>query len=140
MSTILEFVDYNMHEVLDENNFVLFAAKHYDNPQCYDTLEFYDDLKRFKYLKRLFGKYQESGELKERLILNHLTILYNVFGEATTRMLFYKLDGYYNYLKPFLVLLNYMPDKVINVGPDNSIIYSYNIPMDEYIVEVLRKI
>lgn len=128
------------HDIIDENNFILFAAKHYDNPQCHDTSEFYDDLKRFKYLKRLFGKYQESGELKERLIINHIIILYNVFGDATTRMLFFKLEGYYSYLKPFLVLLNYMPDKVVNVGPDNKVIHSSDILMDKHIVEVLRTI
>ena len=65
---------------LDDTNFMLYAAAHYDNPQCYDTDEFYDDLKRFKYLKRLLNRYKETGELKERLILNHLTVIYNVFG------------------------------------------------------------
>lgn len=124
------------HDYLDDNNFVLFAAKHYDNPQCYDTEEFYDDLKRFKYLKRLFGKYEETGELRERLILNHLIILYNVFGDIATKMLFYKLEGYYSFLIPFLVLLHRLPDKV-NVG---KIIYTSDIPMDNRIVEVLRKI
>jgi hypothetical protein len=127
-----------MHfEKLDDSNFLLYAAKYYDNPQCHDVDEFYDDLKRFKYLKRLFGKYQESGELRERLILNHLIIIYNVFGEAATRMLFYKLEGYYNYLKPFIVMLGYMPDK-ININ--GNIIYNTDIPMDNNIVDALRKI
>lgn len=126
-------------EKLDESNFLLYAAKHYENSQCLDTEEFYDDLKRFKYLKRLFGKYEESGELRERLILNHLIVLYNVFGQHATRMLFLKLDSYYSYLKPFLVLLNFMPDKVI-IGADNRVIYSSDIHMDARIIEVLRKI
>jgi hypothetical protein len=126
-------------EKLDESNFLLYAAKHYDNPQCLDTEEFYDDLKRFKYLKRLFGKYEETGELRERLIINHLIVLYNVFGIHATRMLFVKLYPYYSYLKPFLVLLNYMPDKVV-VGADNTVIYSSDITMDQHIIEVLRKI
>lgn len=126
-------------EKLDESNFLLYAAKHYENSQCLDTEEFYDDLKRFKYLKRLFGKYEESGELRERLILNHLIVLYNVFGQHATRMLFLKLDSYYSYLKPFLVLLNFMPDKVI-IGADNRVIYSSDIRMDAHIIEVLRKI
>jgi hypothetical protein len=125
------------HEKLDGNNFLLFAAKHYDNPQCHDMTEFYDDLKRFKYLKRLFVKYQESGELRERLILNHLIILYNVFGEAATRMLFLKLEGHYSYLKPFIVMLGYMPEKILI---ENKIYYSSDISMDNNIVEVLRKI
>lgn len=127
------------HEKLDEHNFLLYAAKHYDNPQCHDVVEFYDDLKRLKYLKRLFGKYEESGDLRERLIINHLTILYNVFGDSATKLLFFKLQGYYPYLKPFLVLLNRMPDKIYNVG-EFDIIHSSDIPMDNYIVSVLRKI
>jgi hypothetical protein len=126
-------------EKLDESNFLLYAAKHYDNPQCLDTEEFYDDLKRFKYLKRLFGKFEESGELRERLIINHLIVLYNVFGQHATRMLFLKLEPYYPYLKPFLVLLNYMPDKVI-IGAECKTIYSSDIPMDQRVIEVLRKI
>jgi hypothetical protein len=125
------------HEKLDNNNFLLFAAKHYDNPQCHDTTEFYDDLKRFKYLKRLFVKYQDSGELRERLILNHLIILYNVFGEAATRMLFLKLEGHYQYLKPFVVMLGFMPEKIT---VENKIYYSSDIDMDMHIVQVLRKI
>lgn len=125
------------HEKLDNNNFLLFAAKHYDNPQCHDTTEFYDDLKRFKYLKRLFVKYQETSELRERLILNHLIILYNVFGEAATRMLFLKLEGHYTALKPFIVMLGYMPEKIV---VDNKIYYSSDISMDSHIVDVLRKI
>jgi len=126
-------------DTLDESNFILYAAKHYNNQHCVDTDEFYDDLKRFKYLKRLFGKYEDSGELRERLILNHLIILYNVFGSEATRMLFVKLDMYYPYLKPFLVLLNFMPDRVV-IGLDNKTIFSSDIPMDAHIVEVLRKI
>lgn len=125
-----------IHESIDDDNFILFAAKHYDNPQCYDAEEFYDDLKRFKYLKRLFGKYEETGELRERLILNHLIILYNVFGDMATKMLFYKLDGYYSYLVPFLVLLSRLPEKVY-LG---KVIHTSDIEMDKKIVEVLRKI
>jgi hypothetical protein len=124
------------YDKLDDDNFVLYAAKHYDNAQCHDTEEFIDDLKRFKYIKRLFGKYEESGELRERLILNHIIILYNVFGNEATRLLFVKLKGYYHYLKPFLVLLHRMPDEV-DLG---YTIYSSDIVMDNHIIEVLRKI
>lgn len=127
-------------EKLDNSTFVLFAAKHYDNPACQDTMEFYDDLKRFKYLKRLFGKYVETGELRERLILNHITILYNVFGNEATRMLFLKLESYHNYLKPFIVMLGKMPDKIVNIGEDGMTIYSCDINMDTNIISVLRKI
>lgn len=126
-------------ERIDDSNFLLYAAKHYDNAQCHDTAEFYDDLKRFKYIKRLFIKYQESGELRERLILNHIIVLYNMFGEEATRMLFFKLDGFYPYLKPFLVLLRRMPDTIYLIG-SHDIIYSSDIIMDPDIIEELRKI
>lgn len=125
------------HEHVDENNFLLYAAKHYDNPQCHDTEEFFDDLKRFQYLKRLFGKYEDTGEIRERLILNHLIIIYNVFGDVATEMLFFKLDGYYGYLKPFLVMLNRLPDKVV---VNNNTVYTSDIPMDQTIIAILRKI
>ena len=129
-----------MIDKLDESNFMLYAAKHYDNPQCFDTLEFYEDMSRFKYIKRLFNRYEETGELKERLILNHLIILYNVFGPATTRMLFFKLNGHLHLLKPFIILLGFMPDKVYGVGVENKTITSSDIAMDENIVRILRKI
>lgn len=130
-----------MREKLDESNFLLYAAKHYDNPHCYDTVEFYDDLNRFKYIKRLFNRYEETGELKERLIINHLTVLYNIFGaEPATRMLFLKLRGHYHLLKPFLVLMGYMPEVVYNIGIENKSVVSSDIPLDENIVAVLREI
>jgi len=130
-----------MSEQLDETNFLLFAAKYYDNPSCFDTLEFYEDLNRFKYLKRLFSRYDETGELKERLILNHIIVVYNLFGpEAATKMLFFKLKGYHHYLKPFLVFLNYCPERVVGVGIDNRTIVTSDILMDPIIIEALRKI
>jgi len=124
---------------LEASNLVLYAAKNYDNPQCFDTKDFYDDLKRFKYLKRLFNRYKETGELKERLIINHLQVLYNLFGvEATTRLLFLSLKKHRECLKPFLVLFNTMPEIVKNIeGYD---IHSSDIVMDPYVVDVLRKI
>lgn len=131
-----------MHnDKLDETNFLLYAAKHYQNPHCYDTLEFYDDLNRFKYIKRLFNRYEETRDLKDRLIINHLTIIYNIFGvEPATRMLFLKLKGHYHLLKPFLVLMGYMPDVVHNIGIEGKSIISSDIHMDEKIVEILRQI
>jgi hypothetical protein len=127
-----------MMTIVDDESFLLYAAKYYDNPQCQDIEEFHDDLKRFKYLKRLFGKYAESGELRERLILNHLIILYNVFGNAATRMLFFKLKDHLQYLKPFLLLMGQMPDRVISA--DGHLYISSDIPMDQAIVETLRGI
>lgn len=131
-----------MHnDLLNETNFLLYAAKHYDNPSCYDTLEFYEDLNRFKYIKRLFSRYEETGELKERLVLNHIIVLYNMFGvQATTRMLFFKLKGFYHCLVPFLVLLNYLPDKVVGIGIDNKTIITSDIILDPGVVNALRKI
>jgi hypothetical protein len=131
-----------MHiEKLDESNFLLYAAKHYDNPSCFDTIEFYEDLNRFKYIKRLFSRYEETGELKERLILNHIIILYNLFGTvAATRMLFLKLKGHYHLLKPFLVFLEYCPDKVDRIGIEGTNVITSDIVMDESVVYALRKI
>ena len=126
---------------LDDSNFMIYAAANYDNPQCYDTDEFYDDLKRFKYLKRLLNRYKETGELKERLILNHITVIYNVFGPTpATRLLFFKLEGYYNLLKPFLVFMSHMPDLVSGIGINNKTIKNVDIDMDLGIIKALRKI
>ena len=132
-----------MHnEPLTDSNFLLYSAKYYDNIQCWDEAEFFEDLNRFKYLKRLFNRYQAEGELKERLILNHIIILYNVFGiPAATRMLFFKLQkDHYPLLKPFLVFLKYMPDVITGIGEKNKTILSSDIPMNVGIVEALRKI
>jgi hypothetical protein len=131
-----------MHnEQLDETNFMLYAAKHYDNPSCFDTLEFYEDLNRFKYLKRLFSRYAESGDLKERLIINHIIIIYNIFGvQAATKMLFFKLKDHHVYLKPFLSLLNFLPEKVIGIGLENKTINTNDIVSDSIIEKILRDI
>ncbi len=124
---------------LNEANALVYAAKHYDNPHFFDTVEFYEDLSRFKYLKKLFGRYEETGEINERLVLNHLTVIYNVFGvEAATKLLFLKMDNYGSYLKPFLLLLNYMPEIIFGVQGKN--INTSDIIMDQNIVEKLRKI
>lgn len=127
-----------MNIMCSDEMFLLYAAKHYDNPQCTDIDEFYDDIKRFKYLKRLFGKYKESGEIRERLILNHLIILYNVFGKQATPMLFFKLKDHLSFLKPFLILLERMPEKII--GLDGIVYYSSDIPLDLNITNILRRI
>ena len=109
-----------MFDVLDETNFILFASHYYDNEYCVDVDEFYEDLNRIKYIKRLFKKYAQKGELKERLILNHIVILYNVFEHhALNRMLLYKLEGYDEYLFPFLLYLGYIKESeasVLNQG------------------------
>lgn len=126
-----------MYELSDKN-FLLYAAKHYENPH-FDQEEFDEDVKRLKYLKRLFNKYQDCGILKERLILNHIIIFYNVFGiEAATKLLFLRLKGYHHLLKPFLVFLNFMPERID--GIKDVVIISSDIVMDRTIIDVLRKI
>lgn len=128
-------------EKLDESNFLLYAAKHYDNPQCFDTIEFYEDLKRFKYIKRLFNRYSDDGDLKERLILNHIVILFNVFGvEPAIKMLFLKCKGQEGYLVPFLAALNHLPKEINNIGYDNRCYIISDIKQDQKIVEALKKI
>lgn len=130
-----------MYEKLDEANALLYAAKYYDNPQCFDTIEFYDDLKRFQYLKRLFNRYKETGDFKERLVLNHITILYNVFGPVhCTRLLFLKLNEHLDILKPILEFLSYMPESVNNIGLDGRSYYSKDIIPDKKVEEVLQKL
>lgn len=128
--------------VLTESNFILYAAANYINTTCYDTDEFYDDLKRFKYIKRLFSRYHDKSVLKERLILNHLITLYNVFEHsATTRMLFYKIEHKHWYiLKSFLLFLDYMPDVIYNIEERDRNIISSDIPIDINITNRLRKI
>ena len=116
---------------LDESNFLLYAAKHYDNPQCFDTIEFYEDLKRFKYIKRLFNRYIEDGDMKERLVLNHIVVLFN---------LFLKCRGQEHLLVPFLIMLNNLPETVENIGIDNVTINTSDIKMDGFVVNILRKI
>lgn len=126
---------------VDESNFLLYAAKHYANPHCYDTVEFYEDLSRFKYIKRLLNKYEETGDIKDRLVINHLTIIYNVFGaEAGTRLLFLKLREYLPMLKPFLVLMGTLPEVVPKIGIEGKDVITSEIIMDPHIVDTLRKI
>ena len=97
---------------LTPDNIMMFAMKHYDNPSCVDRKEFLDDMKRFKYLKRLFRKYDTSNILKVRLILNHIIVLANVFGvDASSTLLFFKIEKkHWSTLKTFLVYLSYMPE------------------------------
>lgn len=127
-------------ENLTDENFLIYCAKHYDNPQCHSTEEFMEDLKRIKYIKKLVTRYEESGDLKERLILNHITILSNVFGaEHLSRILYLKMKPQYKYIKPFLVLLNIMPERLLNVK-NEKLIDTDTIPMDETIIKQLRKL
>ena len=125
---------------LNDGNFLIYAAKCYDRPHILQS-EFEDDLKRLKYVKRLLRKYRQTGEFKERLVLNHVIILSNVFGvEATTNMLFFKVDQEdYPLLKTILIYLNYMPDR-LNVSFDKYYVKQEEIPVDLNIANVLRTI
>jgi hypothetical protein len=127
-------------ETLTDENFLLYCAKYYDNPQCHSTEEFLEDLNRIKYIKKLITRYIENGDLKERLILNHVIILYNVFGaEHLARILYLKMEPQYKYIKPFLVLLNIMPERLLNIKEQKSI-NTDMISMDETIIKQLRKL
>lgn len=128
-----------MFDDLNEDNFILYAVKAYTSPHCIMS-EFEGDLKRTKYLKRLFRRYKVTKLLKERLILNHIILLYNVFGaEAATRILFFKIDeSDYDVLKTFLIYLNYMPEKV--VGINGKDILSTDILLDMNVADILRQI
>ena len=125
---------------LTEENFLMFAMREYNNMQCTDVEEFYDDLKKVKYIKRLFNIYKNDGQLKERLILNHLITWYNVFPvQAGTRILFYKIEEHFwPMLKTFLIFLDRMPDKIEMIRGKE--IKSTDIILDEGIVTRLRTI
>lgn len=125
-----------MNQLLTEDNFFNYALKHYDNSQCYSIEEFNDDLKRFLYLKKLFSRYKNELDLKENLIINHIIVIYNIFGDEATNMLFFKIDEeYWDALVTFLVFLGRMPEEL----PQYNIKLS-EIQLDEYIINVLRNI
>jgi len=125
-----------VHEMafeLTDVNLLNYAMKHYDNPECKSIEEFQEDLTRTKYIKRLFRKYKTSGELKERLLLNHIIIFYNVFGiEAATNILFFKIEEeFWPLLKTFLVFLDMFPENDIE---------KIKIPLEQEVIDVLRNI
>jgi hypothetical protein len=124
---------------LTNDSIMLYLAKAYDKPNCIMS-EFKDDMKRFNYLKRLFRRYRKMGELREQLVLNHLVVLYNVFGpEASARALFFKMSkDDYSALKTYLLFLSFMPERIRSIkGHD---ILSSDIPVDMRIAETLRQI
>ena len=128
-----------MFDELTDDNFMIFAAKHYINPHCKGIDDFNEDLNHFKYLKRLFNRYQKDGVLKVNLMLGHFIVLYNVFEpKAVTRMLFHKIDKeQWSLLKPFLVMMNYLPEQLVE---GYRIINTVEIPLDGKIIEELRLI
>ena len=120
-----------MYEKITTDNVVMFAIKHYDNPQCEGEKEFHDDMKRFKYIKRLLRKYKDSGILKERLLLNHIIILNNLFGpEACVTLLLFKIQQeYWGTLKSFLLYLNMIRDDELQ-----------DVESNKEVLDVLRNI
>jgi hypothetical protein len=122
---------------LTESTFLLYAMKNYDNPQCTEMSEFEEDMKRFQYLRKLFSRYRQDSDLKERLILNHLIVIFNVFGPGATNMLFMRLHEYHEYLKPFVEYLNFMPEVLVY---DEMMINSDSIKGDELIKLRLKEI
>ena len=120
-----------MYEKITIENVMMFAIKHYDNPQCEGEREFYDDMKRFKYIKRLLRKHKDTGVLKERLLLNHIIVLNNLFGaEACVTLLLFKIQGeYWETLKSFLLFLNMIREDELN-----------NVRENKFVLEILRKL
>jgi small nuclear ribonucleoprotein (snRNP)-like protein len=120
-----------MYEKITSDNIVMFAIKHYNNPQCEGEKEFYDDMKRFKYIKRLLRKHHDSGILKERLLLNHIIILNNLFGpEACVTLLLFKVQReYWETLKSFLLFLNIIREDEIS-----------DIKENQEVLDILRKL
>jgi len=118
---------------LNEENFLLFAIKNYENPQAVTKEDFEKDLNHFRYIKRLLKRYKNSGELKTHLLINHFIILYNIFGDAATPMFFYKIeDNLWSSVKTFIVFLNRLPEYPRT--------YIHDIPLDEKCLEELEKI
>ena len=128
-----------MFDDLNKDNFILYAMKFYENPQCLSEQDFHDDLKIIKYLKRLLNRYHLGGELKERLILNHLITLGNVFpAEVLSRILFLKISQkYWTYLKTFLIYLEFMPDQISSINGEKII--SSDIRVNLEIAKKLRE-
>ena len=120
-----------MFEKITSDNVMMFAIKYYDNPQCEGEKEFYDDMKKFKYIKRLLRKYDDSGVLKERLLLNHIIVLNNLFGpEACVPLLLFKVQKeYWDTLKSFLLYLNIIREDELQEVKENK-----------DVLEILRKL
>jgi len=124
---------------LNDGNFLIFCAKNYQNPSVTTDLEFIQDVRRIKYAKKLISRYRTTGDLKERLILNHLTVLNNVFGRtALARIIWLKMDGYLPEIKPFMIALGILPKYILNVKGKNY--DTDDVPLNQNIVAVLRRI
>nr|BAR37041.1 hypothetical protein [uncultured Mediterranean phage uvMED] len=122
----------SLFDKLTAKNFAAYAMKHYDDPQCEDMEDFYEDIRRFRYLKRLLYRYYQHGELRERLMLNHIICIFNVFGfEPSMRMLKFKIKDkeYWSSIKTLLVYLKYVDEG-----------FEVDVPIDETLASTLRKV
>jgi hypothetical protein len=125
---------------LTEGNFMMFAAKNYDmRSSCHSFEEFQEDLARVKYIKRLITRYKEGHELRERLILNHMIVMYNMFGAAATKILLFRTDTIWPILIPFMEYLGWLPRHVYDVGA-HKVIETSRIERDQKVVEALSKL
>lgn len=122
--------------VLTKDNFLSFAQEHYDNPHCTGPEEFFEDLRRVNYIKRLFRRYMETGDLQERLIINHIIVLYNVFGvKPLVLILFFRMPEYRSCLKSFLGFIQVLP-KTLTLN--NEVIDMTEIETDDHIIRKLK--
>ena len=129
-----------MKDILNEDTFLMYCMKHYDGGLLPTIDDFQDDINRIKYIKKLVTRYQQSGDLKERLILNHIIVLNNVFGaEPTARILYFRIVEHFDIIKPFLVTIGILPRQFINIGCQ-QIIDTDMIPMDHTVVSRLREL
>ena len=118
---------------LNDDNYLIFAIKHYDNPQAVTYEDFLNDMKKFKYVKRLLKRYKKTGDLKSHLILNHFIVLYNIFGEAATPMLFHKIEEeLWPVMKTFVLFLNKLPEY--------PRCFIHDVEVDSFCLEELKKI
>tara|TARA_B100000965_G_C19552750_1_gene740789 strand:- start:674 stop:1060 length:387 start_codon:yes stop_codon:yes gene_type:complete len=118
---------------LNEKNFLIFAIKNYENPHAVTREDFDKDLNHFKYIKRLLKRYRNNGDLRSHLLINHFIILYNLFGEAATPMLFFKIEKeYWDVIKTFIIFLNRLPDH-----PHS---YIHDLEIDENCLRELKRI
>ena len=116
-----------LFDELTHENWVMFAIKHYDNPTSVTYSDFEEDLNRIKYIKRLLRRYDTTGELKTHLILNHIIVMYNVFDDAATPLLFYKIEAtYWSILKAFMLFLNRLPE-CLNVDVNQECLKQLNL-------------
>lgn len=122
---------------ITDDNFLTYCMNNYDNPHCSDISEFEEDLRRIQHVKKLIMKYKQSGVLRERLILNHVIILFNVFGKHANEILFLKLSEYKEIIKPFIQFINFLPD-VVSYSTYN--VETKKIKGDEIVIDRLKRI